>query len=81
MGKPLIIYCNVPAFKEWPNNFKMLFQALRVHIYLPISSEHLHLGVLLLLKVKHTIEYSKILLIGYIHIYLTLRYHFPVVVE
>ena len=28
MGKPLIIYCNVPAFKEWPTNFKLLFQAL-----------------------------------------------------
>ena len=28
MGKPLIVYCNVPAFKEWPTNFKLLFQAL-----------------------------------------------------
>ena len=28
MEKPLIIYCNVPAFKEWPTNFKLLFQAL-----------------------------------------------------
>ena len=28
MGKPLIVYRNVPAFKEWPTNFKLLFQAL-----------------------------------------------------
>ena len=28
MGKPLIIYCNALAFKEWPTNFKLLFQAL-----------------------------------------------------
>ena len=28
MEKPLIIYSNVPAFKEWPTNFKLLFQAL-----------------------------------------------------
>ena len=28
MGKPLIVYCNVPAFKKWPTNFKLLFQAL-----------------------------------------------------
>ena len=27
-GIPLIVYCNVPAFKEWPTNFKLLFQAL-----------------------------------------------------
>ena len=30
MDKPLIVYSNVPAFKEWPTNFKLLFQALRV---------------------------------------------------
>ena len=30
MGKPLIVYSNVPAFKEWPTNFKLLFQALIV---------------------------------------------------
>ena len=24
----LIVYCNVHAFKEWPTNFKLLFQAL-----------------------------------------------------
>ena len=28
MGKPLKVYCNVPAVKEWPTNFKLLFQAL-----------------------------------------------------
>ena len=28
MGKPLIVHCNIPAFKEWPTNFKLLFQAL-----------------------------------------------------
>ena len=28
MGKPLTIYCNVSAFKEWLTNFKLLFQAL-----------------------------------------------------
>ena len=28
MGKPLIVYSNAPAFKEWPTNFKLLFQAL-----------------------------------------------------
>ena len=28
MEKPLIVYSNVPAFKEWPTNFKLLFQAL-----------------------------------------------------
>ena len=27
-GKPLIVYSNAPAFKEWPTNFKLLFQAL-----------------------------------------------------
>ena len=31
MGKPLIVYSNVPAFKEWPTNFKLLFQALLEH--------------------------------------------------
>ena len=29
MEKPLIVYSNVPAFKEWPTNFKLLFQALQ----------------------------------------------------
>ena len=24
----MIVYCNVPAFKEWPTIFKLLFQAL-----------------------------------------------------
>ena len=28
MWKPLIVYCNVPAFNEWPTNFKLLFQVL-----------------------------------------------------
>ena len=28
MGKLLIVYRNVPAFKEWPINFKLLLQAL-----------------------------------------------------
>ena len=28
MGKPLIVYRNAPAFKEWPTNFKLLLQAL-----------------------------------------------------
>ena len=28
MEKPLIVFSNVPAFKEWPTNFKLLFQAL-----------------------------------------------------
>ena len=28
MEKPLIVYSNVPAFKKWPTNFKLLFQAL-----------------------------------------------------
>ena len=28
MEKPLIIDSNVPAFKEWLTNFKLLFQAL-----------------------------------------------------
>ena len=32
-GKPLIIYCNVPAFKEQPTNFKLLFQALHTCKY------------------------------------------------
>ena len=32
MGKPLIVYCNVPAFKEWPTNFKLLFQALCMYL-------------------------------------------------
>ena len=32
MGKPLIIYCNVPAFKEWLTNFKLLFQALETTV-------------------------------------------------
>ena len=27
MGKTLIIYSNVPVFKKWPTNFKLLFQA------------------------------------------------------
>ena len=31
MRKPLIIYCNVPTFKEWPTNFKLLFQALYMY--------------------------------------------------
>ena len=31
MGKPLISYSHVPAFKEWPTNFKLLFQALQTH--------------------------------------------------
>ena len=34
MGKPLIIYRNVPAFKEWPTNFKLLFQAQFVQFQL-----------------------------------------------
>ena len=28
-GEPLIAYCIIPAFKEWPTNFKLLFQALQ----------------------------------------------------
>ena len=28
MEKPLIVSCNVPAFKEWLTNFKLLCQAL-----------------------------------------------------
>ena len=28
MEKPLIVYSNVPTFKEWPTKFKLLFQAL-----------------------------------------------------
>ena len=28
MGKPLMVYRNVPVFKEWPTNFKLLFQTL-----------------------------------------------------
>ena len=31
MGTPLIVYSNVPAFKEWPTNFKLLFQALNMY--------------------------------------------------
>ena len=27
MGKPMIGYSNVPDFKEWLTNFKLLFQA------------------------------------------------------
>ena len=27
MGKPLLVYNNVSAFKEWPTNFKSIFQA------------------------------------------------------
>ena len=30
MEKPLIVYCNVSAFKEWLTNFKLLFQALEI---------------------------------------------------
>ena len=32
MGKPLIVYWNVPAFKEWATNFKLLFQALETTV-------------------------------------------------
>ena len=28
MEKPLIVYYNVPAYKEWLTNFKLLFPAL-----------------------------------------------------
>ena len=36
MEKPLIVYSDVPAFKEWPTNFKLLFQALHSSsVYLP----------------------------------------------
>ena len=31
MEKPLIVYSNVPAFKEWPTKFKLLFQALQLY--------------------------------------------------
>ena len=34
-GKPLIVYRNVLAFKEWPNNFKLLFQALDLNGFYP----------------------------------------------
>ena len=30
----MIVYWNVPAFKEWPTNFKLLFQALAIHMCL-----------------------------------------------
>ena len=34
MEKPLIVFSNVPAFKEWPTKFKLLFQALlHMHCY------------------------------------------------
>ena len=33
MGKPLIVYRNVPAIKEWPTNFKLLFWALYRWLY------------------------------------------------
>ena len=35
MEKPLIVYSNVPAFKEWPTKFKLLFQALLTPSTLP----------------------------------------------
>ena len=28
MGKPLLVYTNVTAFKKWPTNFKLLLQVL-----------------------------------------------------
>ena len=31
MGKPLIVYNNAPAFKEWLTNFKFIFNALGKH--------------------------------------------------
>ena len=31
MGEPLIVCSNVPAFEEWPTNFKLLFQALVIY--------------------------------------------------
>ena len=37
MENPLIVYSNVPAFKEWLTNFKLLFQALH---HSPSSKHH-----------------------------------------
>ena len=34
IGKPLIVYCNVPAFQQWPTNLKLLFQALPLYAML-----------------------------------------------
>ena len=30
-----LVYRNVPAFEEWPNNFKLLFQALDLNGFYP----------------------------------------------
>ena len=38
MGKSLIVHCTVPAFKEWPTNFKLLFQALNTYTHNSIFS-------------------------------------------
>ena len=44
MGKPLIVYSNVPAFKEWPTNFKLLFLALSTRLLSQYCGYHvLHL--------------------------------------
>ena len=32
MEKPLIVYNNVPAFKEWPINFKLLFHSATIEL-------------------------------------------------
>ena len=40
MGKPLIVNRNVPAYKEWPTNFKLLFQTLSSHSYSYILKIH-----------------------------------------
>ena len=32
-----MVYCNVPAFKEWPKNFKLLFQDILTYNYVTVS--------------------------------------------
>ena len=57
MEKPLIVYSNVPASKEWPTNFKLLFQALCM--YHKSSSNN---------KLVHHSKHLKELLMSYIYI-------------
>ena len=70
MEKPLKVYNNVAAFKEWPTNFKLLFQALQSMRYASsnilymvyCSMKHLCVKLLnsqLVLVYNNSLEYTQ----------------------
>ena len=44
MGKSLIVYSDVLAFKEWPTNFKLLFQGLGIVLAINVYFKGFFLG-------------------------------------